>query len=215
MGDADGDGVLDYLDNCPFTANPDQLNSDLDPSGNACDCMPGSSDGVAPASELRGLGIGVDSDKHKLTWCASIAYYEGYATVTNIVRGALAGLPVENGPSDICLASALDWPDWLDPAVPLPGTGYWYLARPANPCGAGDYGVDSLGEPRESPVIAACPRSKAETCEQTGGTWDPAACGDYGCGRPNDCFEIIPGCDCGPSSNYHRGLGCEPDPVCE
>lgn len=36
-GDADGDGITDDVDNCPNDTNPDQLNSDTDVLGNACD----------------------------------------------------------------------------------------------------------------------------------------------------------------------------------
>src|SRR5262249_33171923 len=37
IDDADGDGILDYADNCLFTPNPDQTDSDQDGYGNACD----------------------------------------------------------------------------------------------------------------------------------------------------------------------------------
>lgn len=37
--DFDADGVLDDLDNCPLTFNPDQLDSDLDGTGDACDTV--------------------------------------------------------------------------------------------------------------------------------------------------------------------------------
>ena len=35
--DDDSDGIANQLDNCPLTANPDQLNTDGDSQGNACD----------------------------------------------------------------------------------------------------------------------------------------------------------------------------------
>ena len=39
--DADGDGITDLSDNCPFDSNPDQRNSDSDDLGDACDNCPG------------------------------------------------------------------------------------------------------------------------------------------------------------------------------
>src|SRR5687767_3425676 len=35
--DTDGDGVSDGLDNCALTANPLQVDTDVDGAGNACD----------------------------------------------------------------------------------------------------------------------------------------------------------------------------------
>ena len=35
--DLDGDGIEDHEDNCPLTANPDQLDTDTDGTGDACD----------------------------------------------------------------------------------------------------------------------------------------------------------------------------------
>ncbi|MBA2734138.1 MAG: thrombospondin type 3 repeat-containing protein [Acidobacteria bacterium] len=35
--DADGDDIPDSTDNCPTTFNPDQLDTDADGAGNACD----------------------------------------------------------------------------------------------------------------------------------------------------------------------------------
>jgi len=36
-GDADGDGITNAVDSCPFVADPDQRDDDLDGAGNACD----------------------------------------------------------------------------------------------------------------------------------------------------------------------------------
>src|SRR5207247_1573133 len=38
--DADGDGILDHVDNCPRTPNPDQRDADADGAGDACDPRP-------------------------------------------------------------------------------------------------------------------------------------------------------------------------------
>ncbi|MFK8054558.1 MAG: HYR domain-containing protein [Saprospiraceae bacterium] len=37
-GDSDGDGILDINDNCPFVANPAQVDGDSDGFGASCDC---------------------------------------------------------------------------------------------------------------------------------------------------------------------------------
>ena len=39
--DADGDGITDLSDNCPYDSNPDQSNSDSDDFGDVCDNCPG------------------------------------------------------------------------------------------------------------------------------------------------------------------------------
>lgn len=51
-GDADADGFLDCLDNCPLVANADQANTDADIAGDSCDVCPTISD----------FGTDVDND---------------------------------------------------------------------------------------------------------------------------------------------------------
>lgn len=48
--DSDGDGVPDQNDNCPTTSNPDQLDTDNDGAGDACDADD-DNDGVADGSD--------------------------------------------------------------------------------------------------------------------------------------------------------------------
>ena len=48
--DADGDGILDASDNCPFTSNADQLDADGDGLGDACD-TDDDNDGVLDAAD--------------------------------------------------------------------------------------------------------------------------------------------------------------------
>jgi len=53
--DADGDGVLDWRDNCPTVSNANQLDTDRDGRGNACECL-----GVVcrdPNQECRVAGV--------------------------------------------------------------------------------------------------------------------------------------------------------------
>lgn len=53
-GDADGDGVCDAFDNCPFTSNPEQHDSDLNGVGDACE---------PPGCPLSGCDhAGIDAD---------------------------------------------------------------------------------------------------------------------------------------------------------
>lgn len=51
LGDGDGDGVDDLLDNCLGVNNPDQTDSDADGCGNACDADY-NQDGVAGGPDL-------------------------------------------------------------------------------------------------------------------------------------------------------------------
>ena len=56
--------------------------------------------------------------------------------------------------------------------------------------------------------------SDQRLCTGSGGTWDDGACGHYMCGVPNPCEALIPGCDCGPTSNFVDGMGCVEDDEC-
>jgi len=55
--DPDADGYESLIDNCPFTANPEQLNTDATPTGNACECGDVDVDGSFTGSDALTLRI--------------------------------------------------------------------------------------------------------------------------------------------------------------
>jgi hypothetical protein len=59
--DADGDGISDLSDNCPYDSNPDQRNSDSDDLGDVCDNCPGYGD-------VDGDGVGNACDNCLMTF---------------------------------------------------------------------------------------------------------------------------------------------------
>lgn len=147
--DADGDGFADWFDICPGVFNPDQLDEDSDGHGNVCDCAPGDPGAFAQVTEVEGLAIA--ADKQTLSW-VSQAGSAGSGTVHQLLRGALAELPVGGGPSEVCLATT-GGNSFVDGATPSVDQGSWYLARAQNACGTGTYGNATTG-PR---VSSTCP----------------------------------------------------------
>jgi clumping factor A len=78
--DTDGDGIVDPMDNCPAVANADQLDTDGDTLGDACD-DDGDNDGIPTATEIAlatgaGLGSDVDGDG-KSNWLDTDADGDG------------------------------------------------------------------------------------------------------------------------------------------
>jgi hypothetical protein len=151
-GDRDGDGVPDYLDNCPTDPNPGQDNIDGDERGDACDCAPSDPGTFAAPGEAGRLGVGLGSDKTRLDWCSMETRY-GPQTTYDLTRGALNQFPVGRGASETCLPSA-SIPLSSDAALPLPGKGFWYLVRGRNACGVGTLGFRRNGVER---TVPSCP----------------------------------------------------------
>ena len=156
--DQDFDSVVDAIDNCPLTANPDQTDADLDEFGQACDCddadaatYPGAlevNDGLDNQC-LGDLGYGVvdensgvsgffnPDDKNEYSWPAQPG-----ATLYDVRR------------SDnryfwkICWSFLTASTFWIDTDVPDPGVTFYYLNRPLGPS-SGSWGQNSAGAERQ------------------------------------------------------------------
>ena len=78
--DADGDGVVDEFDNCPEVSNPDQLDTNDNEIGNACDVC---SDNGHPTD-----GLVVSATVRELYACAALRLSDD--SVSQIVTGCTA-----------------------------------------------------------------------------------------------------------------------------
>jgi hypothetical protein len=145
------------VDNCPTVANADQLDTDRDLLGNACDpdddgdgaadaadCLPLDPTVIAAPGEIAGVGF---PDRLTLQWQDAGA---GSGTVYDVLRGTLDGLPVGGAGTETCLADGVTGTSDASGPDPTAGTGFWYLLRGDNACGVGSYGTASDGSLRHS-----------------------------------------------------------------
>ncbi|HEV8700954.1 MAG TPA: exo-alpha-sialidase [Candidatus Polarisedimenticolia bacterium] len=149
QNDIDGDGYCESQDNCPSVHNPDQVDSDNDGAGDACDSAPQDPTLIAVPAEVSGL---LFSSATALAW-GSATTQAGIATVHDVIRGDLYSLPVA-GSTPTCVAAGISTVTNDDPTLPQSGQGFWYLVRGRNALGNGTYGYQSDGTERLS---SACP----------------------------------------------------------
>ena len=57
--DRDGDAIVDAADDCPFFANPGQVDTDHDGRGNACECTDQNGDGRNTVSDLVAINTAI------------------------------------------------------------------------------------------------------------------------------------------------------------
>ena len=80
--DADGDGILDSVDNCPSTYNPGQADRDGDGRGDVCDNCPSTANNDQVDTDGDGAGNACDTT-------AGTVYGESLAGPTTVTPGAL------------------------------------------------------------------------------------------------------------------------------
>lgn len=134
-----------------FSVTPSLTDTDCDGAPNTQDCAPGDPTAFAVPFEVTGLMF--ESDGTTLAF-NSAAPGAGSGTVHDAARGDLAELPVGSGPSEACVGWGVPGASVSDPGVPASGSGFWYLVRGRNACGAGTYGTASAGTPR---TTSTCP----------------------------------------------------------
>lgn len=130
--DADVDGHVDAIDNCPVVANATQNDADSDEVGDACDnCNDASNPDQGPA--VLGQSI-VAAQRDKFAWI----------TPANIVfaRGTLD--EVSSYLTDL-VQSFESTDSFSDSMIPSTGTGFYYLVRPA--CAVGSWQSTPGAEP--------------------------------------------------------------------
>ena len=124
--------------------------TDGDNYADAGDCAP--TDGTVHSPAVEVAGVAFAADKQTLSWLSQAAI-TGVGTVYDAVRGLVASLPV-GGFGESCVLAGGATPQVVEPTLPDPGIGFYYLVRARNACGVAGYGEGTGGAPR---TTTACP----------------------------------------------------------
>jgi thrombospondin type 3 repeat protein len=81
--DRDGDGIPDGTDNCPYLANPDQRDTDLNGRGDACECGDQNGDGRVDVRDIVAINLAIFNPPLVTPLCD--ANGDGLCNVSDIV----------------------------------------------------------------------------------------------------------------------------------
>jgi len=141
---------------------------DTDGVDSACDCAPSDAGSFASPVEVHHLGISAAAPQ-ALGWDAQAAA-SGAGTTYTLVTGDLAALRSDGGYGSACTFRQGETQPWVVDGRPDPpaGSGYYYLSRAENACGAGTFGSGTAQpDPRDS--LDAAPPSPCTCATRPGG----------------------------------------------
>lgn len=145
--DSDADGIGDACDNCPHGINFDQADSDSDGSGDQCDCAPADAGNWASPSDAVNLRLSKAAEGN-ITWEAP-SVPGGTTVVYDLLRSSSAS----DFSSAVCIPGESNGTDLVATDLTDPTPLLFYLVRAENGCGS-NMGTTSSGIPHTGP---SCP----------------------------------------------------------
>ncbi len=146
------DGNVCTTDSCdPSSGCVHAANTSVCDDGNACTVGDVCSGGMCAGSPITApretAGLSLGDDKSSVSWTADPS-----ATSYDVARGNVGSLSASS--AAVSCFPGLPGALFIDPEVPPPDTGFFYLSRGANACGIGSFGADNSGQPR---TVTSCP----------------------------------------------------------
>ena len=139
-GDVDGDQVADCVDNCRDVPNTNQLDTDGDDVGNACDCAPNDPQNAPPPEVGNTLRLGPSPQGTVVSWIDNVM-----TGPFRVYRGTRpAGSPWTY--NHACLGGPINGTSASDPQNPPPGTLFYYAVARVG-CGQSVLARDGSGTP--------------------------------------------------------------------
>lgn len=127
---------------------------DGDGVDNNHDCALADPGAFAPPGEVDPLTVAHGPGSGAVLSWPGLSASAGPGTIYDVAAGDLAGLAGGGTMASFSLICGASTTTTMDPALPAPGSGFYYMVRARNACGAGAWGADSGGLARISP---ACP----------------------------------------------------------